>query len=840
MRRYRTLALKELLAQRVTSVLILLAIVLSTMMTAVISQSIGVLSAMRQQQAIAINGDRHAGFIQMDEEQLETLKNDSRLSFVGAMVILGSVQLDNKLILGLSEFQEDVRAVYPSVSNLKEGRLPEAPMEIALPGDVLGYLGFDGKLGDTISLSLSKALRHGVMTQSYDFTADFTLVGVTESNYLSYAAGAINGIVGPGTAEALLPEEYFYYNVDIRVADKGAFQATMDDLISALNVHELDATYNIPLLNAQGIRYREESADVGDVSGNGFPFMMAAGILVGGLILLAAGLVIYNILKIAVSRRMTQYGVLRAIGADKGQLYFLVTAQVLLLCAVGIPAGLLLGTLSAKGILTAATGLLSPKIFLARDAGELNRLIAENSGGKGLFLLASASITLIFALTAALPAAWHASRVAPTVAMAGNQVKIKRRSRKEKKIRNFEAFYAWLNLKRSPGRTAITVLSLVMSITVFIALQGAVGLLDAAGDGVAEHYGDYSITNEAAGFSPQDYRAMEEDERVETLAALQFASYEQRDDGYPTGIDFGFPLQPAETFQVAGLNAAYWERAFSFLPPELLEKLKAGEGCMVRNPLPLVFEGQEIPRTQILTGDTITVAGRELVVLHTLDGYDTFVSVGNSGFINGVQIIVNEELYSALTGKAAYNELLPTLAEGVDRAEYDAVVEALAGRVPGTIWLSYEDTDRQLAESFAQIRLLAWGLILFVALIGLLNIVNTVYTNIHTRMTEIGMQRAIGMSAGSLFKVFLWEGAYYGIMAAAAGSIAGYLCTILVESAASDELRLAAVPIVPILEAAALAVAACLLATCIPLRRIQSLGRPVVGQLRLMLGQILF
>lgn len=247
---------------------------------------------------------------------------------------------------------------------------------------------------------------------------------------------------------------------------------------------------------------------------------------------------------------------------------------------------------------------------------------------------------------------------------------------------------------------------------------------------------------------------------------------------------------------------------------------------MVRNPLPLVFEGQEIPRTQILTGDTITVAGRELVVLHTLDGYDTFVSVGNSGFINGVQIIVNEELYSALTGKAAYNELLPTLAEGVDRAEYDAVVEALAGRVPGTIWLSYEDTDRQLAESFAQIRLLAWGLILFVALIGLLNIVNTVYTNIHTRMTEIGMQRAIGMSAGSLFKVFLWEGAYYGIMAAAAGSIAGYLCTILVESAASDELRLAAVPVVPILEAAALAVAACLLATCIPLRRIHT--NPVI------------
>ena len=47
MKHYRALALKELLAQRITSVLILLAIVLSTMMTAAIGQSMGVLLSMR-------------------------------------------------------------------------------------------------------------------------------------------------------------------------------------------------------------------------------------------------------------------------------------------------------------------------------------------------------------------------------------------------------------------------------------------------------------------------------------------------------------------------------------------------------------------------------------------------------------------------------------------------------------------------------------------------------------------------------------------------------------------------------------------------------------------------
>ena len=54
MKSYRTLALKELLSQKVTSILILIAVVLSTMMTTIVGQSIGVLSAMRKQQAIIV------------------------------------------------------------------------------------------------------------------------------------------------------------------------------------------------------------------------------------------------------------------------------------------------------------------------------------------------------------------------------------------------------------------------------------------------------------------------------------------------------------------------------------------------------------------------------------------------------------------------------------------------------------------------------------------------------------------------------------------------------------------------------------------------------------------
>ena len=91
-------------------------------------------------------------------------------------------------------------------------------------------------------------------------------------------------------------------------------------------------------------------------------------------------------------------------------------------------------------------------------------------------------------------------------------------------------------------------------------------------------------------------------------------------------------------------------------------------------------------------------------------------------------MIVDDAIYERLTGKDTYSEFLPTLNEGADRENFDTFIEAFCNRIPGTTFLSYEETDQQLKESFAQIQMLAWGLILFVGLIGILNIINTVYT----------------------------------------------------------------------------------------------------------------
>ncbi len=248
--------------------------------------------------------------------------------------------------------------------------------------------------------------------------------------------------------------------------------------------------------------------------------------------------------------------------------------------------------------------------------------------------------------------------------------------------------------------------------------------------------------------------------------------------------------------------------------------MKNGKACLVKNPIAIAYEGKQTETTSFTAGDTISVANNELKVLGNSDA----IGLDNEGFVNGVQVVVYDTVYDQLTGKSTYSELYPILEEGADTQAVEQKIEQISEKTAGSRWLSYQNTDKQLEESYQQIKLIAWGLILFIGLIGLLNIINTTYTNIHTRIQEIGMQRAIGMSIASLYKTFLWEGAYYGIIAGGIGALAGYICTIFVEAAATDQLALVAVPIVPIMQAGIASIAACLIATCIPLYQIAKMS----------------
>ena len=422
MKSYLSFTWKELKAQRVTAILILIAVVMSTVMTTIVGQSIGILQSMRIDQAAGLNGNRYATFHQLTSGQAEKLYEDSRLYDVGSIINVGNMELGNSgLTLYLREYHDNTLAMYPGIGEVKEGRLPENENEIALPEDALKLLELNVSVGNTISLDLTALVQDGSIPM-YSYSADFVMTAILESSYLGYSTGIVEGIVGNGTAEKLLPDEYLLYSTDFKTHSKADFQEIVDDLAAALYLNDYYIQYNWILLDALGISYRgAESFD----SGIGFPFMASASVLVGVLVLFAAGLVIYNILKITVIKRLKEYGTLRAMGGERRQIYCLVSLQLLILCGAGIPLGLCLGTLSAKGVLIAATGILNPELFMANSTDELNTAINSVDTGNLSILFVSAAITLLFAMSAAFPTARYASRVSPTVAMFGQSVKIK-------------------------------------------------------------------------------------------------------------------------------------------------------------------------------------------------------------------------------------------------------------------------------------------------------------------------------------------------------------------------------------------------------------------------------
>ena len=741
------------------------------------------------------------------------MHEDDRLYDAGDIIFVGSMPLgSSSLDLYLREYHDNALSMYPSFGRIEEGRLPEKANEIALSEDAMQYLGLNAAIGSTISLDL----RTSVMDNSLpdiEYSADFVLTGILESSYIGYASGMVGGIVGDGTAEKLLPEEYLLYSTDFKTYDKRNFQSIIYDLAADLNVNERFIQYNWILLDALGISY-DKAAD--SDTGTGFSFMAAACVLVGALVLLAAGLVIYNILKISITKRMKEYGTLRAIGAERGQIYRLVSLQLLILCGAGIPIGLLFGTLSAKGVLIAATGILNPDLFMVNSVSELNTAISAAGTVKLPMLLASVAVTLLFALLAAFPAAWYASRLSPIAAMSGQAVKIKRRGKRNRKIHIFEAYYAGLNLKRGRGRTIVTILSLVMSITVFVALQSFTGLLDASSEVQDMYFSDYSITNETSGIPPESVDTLIANDAVESISATRLSVFMPgAGDVLPFETDLS--VKSYETLQLVNIDDAQLQRYAPKLSDQDRQALNDGTGCLAKNPIAFSYGDTPVERTELAVGDTIQLGDRTLRVVGVIDAA---ITINNDGFTNGVQLIVNDEIYCSLLRNDSYSEIYPTLLDDADTNTFESWLDNWCSEYPGTHWLSYLQSSNEMEESFEQIKMLCWVLIIFIGIIGILNIINTVYSNIHTRIGEIGMQRAIGMSAGCLYKTFLWEGAYYGIFATLIGAVAGYICCVFVEAARTDTLRLVDVPVIAIAEAAIISILACLLATAIPLRSI--------------------
>lgn len=188
------------------------------------------------------------------------------------------------------------------------------------------------------------------------------------------------------------------------------------------------------------------------------------------LISLGSITLIYNSFSISVSERTRQFGILKSIGATRAQIRHSVLYEALLVCLIGIPIGLLIGCV---GIGITLWCLRDAFALIAGSNAHVQMSLVINPLG----LLISALVCLLTTLISAFLPAQCAIRISPIDSIRQTQdIKLRPKDVRTRssgvliqRLFGFEGMLAKKNFSRDKKRYRATVISLFLSVTLFIA-----------------------------------------------------------------------------------------------------------------------------------------------------------------------------------------------------------------------------------------------------------------------------------------------------------------------------------------------------------------------------------
>lgn len=196
-----------------------------------------------------------------------------------------------------------------------------------------------------------------------------------------------------------------------------------------------------------------------------------------GLIIIAMSVtVVSNVFRISAQERVSQFGILKCTGATKKQITDTVMYESVLLCIIGIPAGILFGLLLAFGGINIANHFLDDLNDLAHIMiNEIN--LSLNFVFSWQALLLSAFLCFFAVLFSAWLPAHKAARISAIDCIRGSKEhridkKQVRTGSLVHKLFGFEGTLAAKNLKRNRRNFRATMISLSVGVILFIALGG--------------------------------------------------------------------------------------------------------------------------------------------------------------------------------------------------------------------------------------------------------------------------------------------------------------------------------------------------------------------------------
>lgn len=492
---------KNLKENRTRTLVTIIGILLSAAMFTAVTVSISSLRQYLISHAIYTDGSWHCALYNLTEDETKEITEDSQVSDAVLMNRIGFAELENcqnsdkpyLCVYGVTENFSDLMPVH-----LTSGRLPKNSNEILLPEHLNTNGGIVYHLEDTISLALGKRIdstgyeldNHSKYCTEEDNTGTETITDTSSYTYTVvgfYERPTFEEFFDPGYTALTISDTPANGFCDIYFCTNEITEASSYLETAIAHFDETSGTLNNSLLRLY--------ASSGESTYNAVLFNLGSVLIF--IIALGSISLIYNAFSISVSERTKQFGLLSSIGATKQQLTSSVLYEAFCLSVIGIPLGILCGVIGI-GITFHFTGDIIAN-YIYSDSGVTLSLHASIPA-----LLIAVLVSLITILISAwLPAkratkltAIQAIRQNKDIAIHPRKVKTSKLTRK---LFGFEGVLAAKNYKRNRKKYRATVISLFVSVVLFISASSFCAYLTKSTESVFTDYRydiSYSLSKE--------------------------------------------------------------------------------------------------------------------------------------------------------------------------------------------------------------------------------------------------------------------------------------------------------------------------------------------------------
>lgn len=794
------LTIKNLRLNKKRTIVTIIGIILSTALMVGIGLLFSSFQDLMIRDTIGYSGKYEAKYNDVDLDKLNNIKDKDFTYFYEKPIGFSKIESSNEYKPYM--YITSVNKEYFNELKLVDGSFPKNENEVVISNHVITNGGLNYKVGDIVTLKYGTRNIEGEETlanseyvpgEEIDITGEVTLkiVGIVErSNFESYSASGYTAFTLDVNSDKGNVNLYVMFDKNKKIIKQS------EELAKELS-YDYDINYNSTLLALYG-----EST-----YGNVMSSMGGMMIIMLSLVSIGCIIVIYNSFAISVMERKKEFGLLSSIGATKKQLAHTVFFEAVVVGVIGIILGILGAYIGIGCVILIINNLIS-------DMLEYKLHLVTNP----LFIIIPVIFMIIVIGVSAFIPSRRASKVSPIEAIRQNDdIKInKKKIRTSKlvlKLFGIEGEIALKNIKRNKKKYRVTIVSLFISIVLFISFSSYMNYtLNTASSVMGEVPYDYQISY--FGDDPNnDKEALDKiNEIVKSSDVKEYVSYSVSNlsiignytysDEY---LDF-YKSAYGENGIKALNNLKYQYISIYILDDNsynkykkligldkdsviLLNKFKGvsyGNNKRVNYNIPVINNGNiniKICNFDDNDEDVDTTKYCNKNIDNIFVTNKSFDLIEEFSYMDDFKLIVNKKLYDSISDSSTHYTQFNIISDNTNNI--DKLTKDL-DKYSNVNYTNVKEAMKQANNLILVVKILMYGFISLVTLIGVTSVFNTISTSMALRKREFAVLRSIGLTNRGFNKILFFESLFFGMKSLIFAIPVSIGITVLIHYALAD------------------------------------------------------